>query len=104
MSPQSKPFDEGVPVPIATELRILLVDDVKMNRSMLKRRLKKSIVPNCEITEACTGEEALTVCSDSTFDVVIMDQYMEEAGGTMLGTDAVYASKSHKDWIQCSFL
>ena len=101
-----------------------------MNRIMLKRRLQKVIAPNCVVTEASTGEEALelieaappsvatsslkkidsvvSVADNVTssvpetgpadaseqddvirFDAIVMDQYMEEAGGIILGTDAV---------------
>lgn len=74
-------------------IAFLIIDDIKMNRMMLMRRLKKGIAPNCNIREACTGEEALEICGKETFDVVIVDQYMEEAGGVMVGTDVVYAMR-----------
>ena len=78
------------------ELKVLIIDDIKMNRMMLSRRVKKGIAPNCIITEASTGEEALEICSRSTFDVIVVDQYMQEAGGIMLGTDVVYAMRRSK--------
>jgi len=68
-------------------ISLLIVDDVKMNRTMLRRRVKKGIAPNAEIREAKTGEEALYICKEKQFDVIIMDQHMEEAGGVLLGTD-----------------
>ena len=77
-------------LPIEEPLEVLIVDDVKMNRAMFGRRIKKFVAPNCQITEAATGEEAVELCGRQTFDVVIMDQYMSEAGGVMLGTDAVF--------------
>ena len=78
---------------IETPLSILIVDDVRMNRAMFGRRIKKSVAPNCEITEAATGEEAIDLCAQGKFDIIIMDQYMEEAGGVMVGTDAVFAMR-----------
>ena len=111
---------------IMEELSILVVDDIKMNRAMLKRRFIKCIAPNCVVSEASTGEEAIKSLLSSAqdemkigrnvhgaashaatmtqqqqeqqqrgknFDVIIVDQYMEEAGGVMLGTDAVYAMR-----------
>jgi CheY-like chemotaxis protein len=78
------------------ELKILLIDDIKMNRTMLRHRIKKGIAPNCVITEASTGEEALEICSSSKFDVIVVDQYMQEAGGMMLGTDVVGAMRRSK--------
>jgi CheY-like chemotaxis protein/two-component sensor histidine kinase len=78
---------------IQEPLRFLIVDDVKMNRIMLRRRIQKSIAPNCAVSEAPTGEEALQICGKEQFDVIIVDQYMEEAGGVMVGTDVVYAMR-----------
>lgn len=76
---------------LETPLRFLIVDDIKLNRQMLKRRLQNSIYSGCEVAEACTGEEALLLCGMQDFDVIIVDQYMEEAGGVMVGTDAIFA-------------
>jgi CheY-like chemotaxis protein len=78
---------------LADALSFLLIDDVAMNRSMLSRRIKRGIAPNATITEACTGEEALKICGQEKFDVIIVDQYMEEAGGVMVGTDVVFAMR-----------
>lgn len=78
---------------IEEPLTFLIIDDVKMNRMMLKRRIKKGIAPNSIITEASTGEEALVICGKEKFDVVVVDQYMEEAGGVMVGTDVVFAMR-----------
>jgi CheY-like chemotaxis protein len=75
------------------KLRFLIIDDVKMNRMMLKKRLQRGIAPNAVISEACTGEEALAICGKEKFDVIVVDQYMEEAGGVMVGTDVVYAMR-----------
>ena len=80
-------------LPIEEPLAVLIVDDVKMNRAMFGRRIKKFVAPNCQITEAATGEEAIELCGRQTFDVCIMDQYMSEAGGVMVGTDAVFAMR-----------
>lgn len=78
---------------IEEPLKILIIDDVKMNRMLLKRRIKKGIAPNAVITEASTGEEALLICGTETFDVIVVDQFMEEAGGVMVGTDVVFAMR-----------
>ena len=80
-------------LPIEEPISILIVDDIKMNRTMLRRRIEKCIAPNCTIHEVTTGEEALLVCGqgDTLFDVIIMDHFMNEAGGVMFGTDAIIA-------------
>jgi signal transduction histidine kinase/CheY-like chemotaxis protein/sensor domain CHASE-containing protein len=80
--------------PIQESFSILIIDDIKINRSMLKRRFQKGIAPKCIITEAATGEQALGLFElGRNFDVIIIDQYMEEAGGVMIGTDVVYAMR-----------
>eukprot|EP00529_Nitzschia_sp_RCC80_P007509 CAMPEP_0113471992 /NCGR_PEP_ID=MMETSP0014_2-20120614/17275_1 /TAXON_ID=2857 /ORGANISM="Nitzschia sp." /LENGTH=1355 /DNA_ID=CAMNT_0000364667 /DNA_START=428 /DNA_END=4492 /DNA_ORIENTATION=- /assembly_acc=CAM_ASM_000159 len=78
---------------IEEPLTILIIDDIKMNRMMLKRRIMKGIAPNASIREAATGEEALEICGSEKFDVIIVDQYMEEAGGILVGTDVVFAMR-----------
>ena len=71
-------------------LHFLIIDDIQMNRRMIKRRLQKSVCPKCKVSEASTGEEALQLCGLEKFDIIIVDQYMEEAGGVMVGTDVIY--------------
>ena len=74
-------------------VRFLVVDDIKINRVMLKRRIEKNICPRCTVTECPTGERALEICCQEMFDVIVVDQYMEEAGGIMVGTDAIRAMR-----------
>lgn len=64
---------------IKEPLSFLIIDDIKMNRMMLKRRIMKGIAPNANIKEAATGEAALEICGGQKFDVIVVDQYMEEA-------------------------
>jgi hypothetical protein len=69
---------------IEEQISFLIIDDIAMNnRSMFRRRIKKGIAPNATITEAPTGEKALQICKEKTFDI---DQHMEEAGRVLLGT------------------
>jgi CheY-like chemotaxis protein len=97
-APDNNPAPKEPPDPVETgvlqePLRFFIIDDVEMNRKMFKRRIEKGIAPNCSIAQAATGEEALQICGHETFDVIIVDQYMEEAGGVMVGTDVVYAMR-----------
>jgi signal transduction histidine kinase len=64
---------------IKEPISFLLIDDIKMNRMMLKRRIVKGIAPNAVVKEATTGEAALEICGKQKFDVIVVDQYMEEA-------------------------
>jgi signal transduction histidine kinase/CheY-like chemotaxis protein len=79
--------------PIDEPIKILIVDDVKMSRIMLERRLKKAATPNADFTTAINGEEALEIVKDSRFDIIICDQYMEEGGGVLVGTDVIIAMR-----------
>jgi CheY-like chemotaxis protein len=78
---------------IEDPINIMIIDDIRMNRTMLSRRINKAIAPNATITLAETAEEALDLCESIEFDVIICDQYMEEAGGVMVGTDAIIAMR-----------
>ena len=84
--------------PIKRPLRFLIIDDISINRSMLKRRLKKFIANSPETTfcQAVNGEDALKICDSSEFDVIVVDQFMEEAGGVLLGTDVVKEMRRRK--------
>lgn len=92
-SPNTICLDDRSDRVLEAPLRFLIIDDVKINRMMLRRRIQKSICPLSTIAEAPTGELALEICGKEKFDVIIVDQYMEEAGGVMLGTDVVYAMR-----------
>lgn len=93
--PATEEFSEPSAVddkkPLTEPITVLITDDIKMNRTMLKRRFQKCIAPNCIIAEAATGEETIKMCETRTFDLIIMDQFMMEAGGVLVGTDVVIA-------------
>lgn len=82
--------------PLDDEITVLIIDDIKMNRTMLSRRITKAIAPNAQIFMAETGEEALDMCRTQYFDIIICDQYMEEAGGVLVGTDVIIAMRRDK--------
>jgi signal transduction histidine kinase len=96
LTPCEQPEKEaktGGSKPIEEEITVLIIDDISMNRTMLSRRIQKFIAPNAKITSVETGEIAVEICEDQSFDVMICDQYMEEAGGAMLGTDFIIAAR-----------
>jgi CheY-like chemotaxis protein len=59
-------------------MKVLLVDDISVNRKVAGIMLKKL---NCEFTEASNGLEALKVIDDESFDLVLMDIQMPEMDG-----------------------
>jgi signal transduction histidine kinase/CheY-like chemotaxis protein len=82
--------------PIEEPISILIMDDIKMNRVMLQRRIKKAVAPNATVVVVETGEKALELCKEQNFHIIICDQYMEEAGGVMVGTDVIIAMRRNK--------
>jgi len=94
--PKLKPLHIDAKAVLQEPLTFLIIDDVSINRSMLRRRIKKGIAPKAVITEACNGEEALSICATQSFDVIIVDHYMEGAGGILLGTEVVAEMRKMK--------
>jgi len=80
---------------IEEPLSFLIIDDITMNRSMLIHRIRHRIAPNAKFKQAVNGEEALEICNEEVFDVIVVDQFMEESGGKMLGTDVVAAMRKN---------
>jgi len=86
---------EGGQTAVALEmplnLAVLIVDDVAMNRKMLRRKLTTGPFEelNFSVADVATGEAALElVDAGRVFDLVIMDEIMQDAGGVMAGTEA----------------
>ncbi|GMR21705.1 MAG: hypothetical protein BMS9Abin37_0019 [Acidobacteriota bacterium] len=58
--------------------RVLVVDDVELNRSMLSRRLERR---GFEVELAEGGKEALELIRERTYDIVLLDIMMPEVSG-----------------------
>lgn len=58
--------------------KILVVDDEKMIRELIKRYAK---FEGHEVVEACDGMEAVEKCRQETYDLIIMDVMMPELDG-----------------------
>lgn len=84
-------FEKSRTVATKSGLRVLVVDDVRLNRIVLAKHLESG---GHEVVTACNGEEALDVLShsghflpdnrfdaDTLFDIVIMDIDMPVLGG-----------------------
>ena len=67
--------EKGVLLP---PLCILLVDDVAVNRDLIKAYLEGHPV---EIVEASDGQQAIDLCAQRRFDLVLMDVEMPEMNG-----------------------
>ncbi len=60
-------------------MKILVVDDSKVMRSLVVRVLKAA--GHTDVTEACSGKEALAVVRSAPFDFVLTDWNMPEMDG-----------------------
>ncbi|MBO5598222.1 MAG: response regulator [Oribacterium sp.] len=79
---------------IAPSARILLVDDIDVNRFVFKSLLKKTEV---DITEASGGVEALSLCNEYEFDIIFMDHLMPDLDGI----ETLHAiRKLNKSWVK----
>nr|MEE4268502.1 ATP-binding protein [Candidatus Krumholzibacteria bacterium] len=83
----SPPADQSSP---PSELRILLVDDNLVNRKVAQGLLKKL---DQKATEAVNGRQAVQMCRDHTWDLVLMDCMMPEMDGYE-ATGAIRASEA----------
>ncbi|MBY4677663.1 hybrid sensor histidine kinase/response regulator [Marinobacterium arenosum] len=73
--------DEQQPAPIDARpapLRILLVDDVEMNRSIIAHMLQRD---GHQLTQADSGQAAVDACASASFDLVLMDIQMPGMDG-----------------------
>lgn len=61
-----------------TGLKVLAVEDIKMNMIIIKKVLKKF---GCEIDTAVNGREALEKVEDKIYDMIFMDCQMPEMDG-----------------------
>lgn len=60
---------------------ILIVDDSKIIRAMVKKNIEMAGLPVASIHEAGNGEEALAVMADAWIDVVFADIHMPRMNG-----------------------
>lgn len=58
--------------------RILIVDDEEKIRAFVR---KYAVFEGHEVTEACNGMEAVEICRNQDFDIIIMDIMMPEFDG-----------------------
>lgn len=75
----------------ATSLRVLVVDDSRMARKVIRRVLENLGIEH--ITEAADGSEAITLLPEG-FDLIITDYNMPEVNGLEL-TEAVRSSSEY---------
>lgn len=75
---------------VAPSVRVLAVDDIRMNLVVVKGLLKKTQV---QIDMALSGAEALKLTDENKYDVILMDHMMPE----MDGIETLHALKERKN-------
>jgi signal transduction histidine kinase/CheY-like chemotaxis protein len=85
----SSPRTTAATISDLRNLRVLVVDDSSVNRSLLKRRFTTGGFKELKwrVDLAKIGEEALEIVSKNRYDFIVMDENMHEAGGKLLGTE-----------------
>lgn len=74
-------------------LSVLFVDDDMTLRKLFCRSLRKNW-PNWTVSEAASGEVALAMLEERTFDVIFIDQYMSSVEKQLLGTETTRALRA----------
>lgn len=74
-------------------LKILFVDDDRILRRLAARSIAR-IAPQWTVEEAASGERALQLIENDSFDLIFMDQYMTSAERQLLGTETVREMRS----------
>ena len=93
-------IDDDDPVAEPAVARVLLVDDSRTHRAIMKRIIAQTKVA-CEVTEAEDGSEAITLYSEHTFDLVLLDVNMRRLGG-LVALEGVMAANAKAKVVMIS--
>jgi len=89
-----KSLSDGCPgESLPEELNILFVDDDMLLRKLFGRSVRR-LWPDWVVTEAASGESALSLVASQEFDLIFMDQYMTSAEKNLVGTETVRALRT----------
>jgi len=74
-----KEITEYIPTFIASDAKVLIVDDNEMNLDVIDGLLEETQI---NVDNAMSGEEALSLVSEKQYDVIMIDQMMPGLDGT----------------------
>mmetsp|Transcript_28087 Transcript_28087/g.41377 ORF Transcript_28087/g.41377 Transcript_28087/m.41377 type:complete len:883 (-) Transcript_28087:409-3057(-) len=74
-------------------LNVLFVDDDMILRKLFCRSVRKC-APTWTVKEAASGESALKLAGENSFDIIFMDQYMTSVEKQLLGTETTAALRA----------
>lgn len=72
--------NNGITLTCPDELQVLLTDDNPVNMA-LNTRIMSNIMPNAKLVEATDGLEALALCRQHSFSLILMDVQMPNMDG-----------------------
>ena len=85
---------ERVTLSRASELRVLIADDMSSNRKLLARALARCMSSQLVCNHAATAEAAIEAAGGGRFDVIFMDENFSVDENALTGSDAVRAIRA----------
>ena len=86
-SPAGAPFS----INDTAQCRGLIVDDLGLNRRVLRAGLARALPSTWTLDEADNGEAALAMAAGTRYDLVVLDYSMETTGGVLTGAQTAAA-------------
>ena len=81
-------------------MKILVADDSRVMRQIVVRALRQAGYANCDVVEACDGQDALSKAREEQPDLVLSDWNMPQ----MTGLDLLSALRQSGDTVPFGFV
>ena len=83
--------DAEVPPRLPAELKVLIADDSRMNRKILRAAFERHCSCGWAVTETATAEDAVQLCDQvqASFDLIIMDEIFDLHNSSLRGSAAI---------------
>jgi CheY-like chemotaxis protein len=90
---QQQPIETTAPLPGG--LRVLVADDISLNRKLLIRSLMRVLPDQPQIIQAESGEAALEVLLGGWIDIAFLDEHFD-ANGKLRGSEVAQKVREHE--------
>ena len=95
-SPSGQASAPDEPAVFEPNLRVLVADDVLMNRRLLRRAFTSYFGQGWSVTEATSAEEAVLLATETAFEVIVMDEIFAPGVEAMRGSAAITDVRAHE--------